>query len=81
MAAPPTRWVKNDVEGARFAFGGGRATPEFTYLGAPIQADFELSYEALAPYVTPVLDRAAALEGAGLVVRLVEIQAGKVKVW
>jgi hypothetical protein len=45
----PLRWVKNDVEGAKFAFGGGRVSPELTYLGAPIHTDFELSYENLAP--------------------------------
>lgn len=81
IAPIPLRWIKNDVEGAKFAFGGGRATPELTYLGAPIDADFELSYENLAPYVTAVLDLTAPLEGAGLVIKLVEIKEGKVKVW
>jgi hypothetical protein len=75
------KWVHNNVEGARFAFGAGRATPEFTYLGAQIHADFELSYEALAPYVTRVLDLAAPLEGAGLTIKLVEIKGRVVKVW
>ncbi len=75
------RWVGNDVRGAQFAFGAGRDSPELTYRGASISADFPLSYEALAPYVSEVLDQAAALEGAGLVVRLVEIQKGTVKVW
>lgn len=74
----PLRWIKNDVEGARFAFGG---RTEFTYLGAPIQADFPLTYENLAPYVTAVLDQAAPLEGAGVDIKLVEIKAGVVKVW
>lgn len=60
---------------------GGELRPELTYCGAPIRADFELSYEALAPYVTEVLDKAAALEGAGAEVALVEIRGGKVKVW
>lgn len=77
----PLRWVKNDIEGAKFAFGGGRVSPELTYLGAPIHADFELSYESLAPYVTQVLDIAASLEGAGLDVKLVEIKGGVVEVW
>lgn len=75
------RWVKNDIEGAHFAFGEGRATPALTYLGAPIQADFKLSFESLAPFVTEVLDQAAPLEGAGLHVKLVEIKEGVVKVW
>ncbi len=75
------RWVTNSVEGAKFAFGEGRVTPEFTYLGAPIDADFPLTYENLAPYVTQVLDIAGPLEGAGLQVKLIEIKAGKVKVW
>jgi hypothetical protein len=75
------RWVKNDIEGAKFAFGGGRNTAEFTYLGAPITADFELTYENLAPFVSEVLDQAAPLEGAGLALKLVEIKNGKVKVW
>lgn len=74
----PLRWVQNTVEGAKFAFGEG---PELKYLGAPIQADFELSHESLAPFVTAVLDQAAPLEGAGLDVRLVEIKGGQVKVW
>jgi hypothetical protein len=59
----------------------GKTHIEFTYLGTPINADFELSYESLAPYVTKVLDLAAPLEGAGLTVRLVEIKGGIVKVW
>ena len=50
-------------------------------MGAPINADFELSYESLAPYVTKVLDLAAPLEGAGLIIKLVEIKGGEVKVW
>ena len=72
MSTIPLRWIKNDVANAKIAFGPGRVeTPELTYLGAPIHADFELSYESLAPYVTEVLDQAAPLEGSG----------GKVKVW
>ena len=77
----PLRWVKNDIEGAKFAFGGGPTTQELTYFGAPISADFELSYENLAPYVTDVLDIAASLEGAGVDVKLVEIKGGVVQVW
>lgn len=80
MTDIPLRWVKDDVEGARFAFGGGRVTPEFTYLGAPIQADFELTYENLAPYVTEVLNQAQPFLSAGLDVVLVEILGGKVRV-
>ncbi len=75
------RWVKNDVKAAQAVFGGGKTTPELTYLGAPILADFALSYESLAPYVTAVLDLAAPLEGAGLSIKLVEIKNGVVKVW
>lgn len=75
------RWIKNDVENAKIAFGPGRFSPEFTYLGAPIQADFELTYENLAPYVTEVLDQAGPLEGSGLTIGLVEIKLGVVKVW
>ena len=78
---PDLRWVKNDVEGARFAFGGGRASPPLTYLGAPIRADFELTFENLAPFVTEVLDQAAPIEGSGLSVKLVEIEGGRVHVW
>lgn len=77
----PLRWVKNDAESAEKAFGPGRVTPAFTYLGAPIQADFELTYANLAPYVTEVLDQAAPLEGAGVGIKLVEIKNGQVKVW
>jgi hypothetical protein len=77
----PLRWIKNDLEGAEFAFGGGKVTPPLTYLGAPINADFPLSLEALAPYVSQVLDLAAPLEGAGLRVALVEIKDGKVRVF
>lgn len=77
----PLRWVENNVSGAKFAFGGGRSSPEFTYLGAPISADFSLSYENLAPYVGEVLNLAAPLEGAGVGVKLVEIKGGVVKVW
>jgi hypothetical protein len=71
----PLRWIKDDIEGAKFTF------VNLTYLGAPINVDFELSYENLAPYVTKVLDLAALLEGAGLTVKLVEIKGGVVKVW
>lgn len=80
----PLRWVKNDVEGAKFAFGeglatgDGRANLEFTYLGAPIDADFELTYENLAPYVTAVLDVTASFEVEGLRVGCVEIKNGQV---
>ena len=81
VETPPLRWVKDNVEGAKFAFGGGRRSPEYTYLGAPINADFQLTYENLAPYVTKVLDLAAPLEGAGLTIKLVEIKGGVVKVW
>lgn len=73
----PLRWIKNDIEGARFAFG----EVAHTYLGAPIQADFKLSLESLAPYVTEVLDLSAPLEGAGVRVALVEIKGGKVRVF
>ncbi len=75
----PLRWIKNDIEGAKFAFRDNGT--EFTYLSAPISADFELSYESLAPYVTQVLDMAAPLEGHGLMIRLVEIKNNTVKVW
>lgn len=75
------RWVKNDIEGSKFAFGGGRSSPEFTYCGAPIQADFELTYESLVPYLCEVLDKAACLEGTGVAVKLVEIKGGVVQVW
>ena len=75
----PLRWIKNDIEGAKFAFReeGGH----FFYLCAPVRADFKLSFETLAPYVSQVLDLAAPLEGAGLVIKLVEIKGGKVRVW
>lgn len=76
----PLRWVKNDVQGAEFAFGGGRHTPPLTYQGAPVLADFELSYEALAPFVSEVLDQAATLEAKGHTVEAVEIKAGVVTV-
>jgi hypothetical protein len=74
---PDLLWVKNDEEGAAFAFnqkGDGR----WYYLGAPVEADFELSLESLAPWVTKVLDLAAPLEGRGRVVTLVEIKGGRV---
>lgn len=77
----PLRWIKNDIVGAKYAFGEGRVTSEFTYLGAKINADFELTYENLAPYVSEVLDLAAPIEGAGVSVKLVEIKGGKVRVW
>jgi hypothetical protein len=75
----PLRWIKNTAEYAEKCFGEGK-TP-FTYCEAPIQADFTLTYENLAPYVTKILDKAAPLEGAGLYVRLIEIKDGKVLVW
>ncbi len=76
----PLRWVKDDIDDAKFAFrDNGQGS--YTYLGAPINADFELSYESLAPYVTKVLDLAAPLEGCGLMIRLVEIKNSNVKVW
>lgn len=78
--AIPLRWVKNDLEGAEFAFGPGRESPALTYLGAPIEADFELSYDSLAPYVTRVLNLAADLEGVGRDVQRVEIKDGRVRV-
>lgn len=71
---------KNDAKTAENVFGGGRTTPEFTYLGAPIHTDFPLTYEALAPYVTNTLDQAAVIEATGFRVVLVEIKNGKVVV-
>lgn len=52
----PLRWVQNDRKGAEFAF---RQNDDgaFTFFGVPIQADFKLSYDSLAPYVTSVLDQ------------------------
>lgn len=78
---PRLRLVSNDVANAKMVFGGGRSTPEFTYLGAPLHVDFELTYENLAPFVTEVLDQAALTEAAGLRVMLVEIRKGQVTVW
>jgi hypothetical protein len=75
----PLLWIKNDLEGARFAFR--QEEDLFFYLGAPVQADFPLSYETLAPYVIQVLDLAAPIEGAGIDIKLVEIKGGKAKVW
>lgn len=75
----PLRWITNDIEGAKFAFREERG--HFFYLCAPVHADFKLSFEALGPFVQQVLDLAAPLEGAGLIVKLVEIKGGKVKVW
>jgi hypothetical protein len=75
----PLRWIKDDIEGAKFAFRQQGSL--FFYLNAPVHADFPLSFESLAPYVTRVLDLAAPLEGAGLFVKLVEIKNGKVRVW
>ncbi len=75
------RWTHNDLEAAKSTFGGGRETPEFTYCGAPINADFELTYENLVPFVTETLDQAAEVEAVGLSVKLIEIKNGKVKVW
>jgi hypothetical protein len=74
------RGAMNSKEGARLTFGGGRATSEFSYLGAPIEADFELSYENLAPFVVQVLDLAAPIEDAGRRVDRVEIKNGTVRV-
>lgn len=78
MPSIPLRWVQDDLKGAAFAFG---EEPPHTYQGAPIEADFDLTLESLRPYTTEVLEQAAPLEGAGLIVRLVEIKQGKVKVW
>lgn len=78
VPAVPLRWINNDIEGAKFAFDD---EAPHTYCGAPINADFELTLENLAPYVTEVLNQAAPLEGAGLDIKLVEIVSGEVKVW
>jgi hypothetical protein len=76
----PLRWIKNDLKGAEFAFNQ-KEDGRWYYCSAPINADFELSLETLAPYVTRVLDLAAPLEGTGLCVALVEIKADIVKVF
>lgn len=81
MSTFPLRWVKNDSAAAECFFGGGRSTPEFTYQGAPISADFELTYANLAPYVTDILDQAAEIEAMGKRVTLIGIQNGKATVW
>ena len=75
------RWIKDNPECAMKVFRPGRNTPELTYLGAPIEADFELSYANLAPHVTQVLDLAAPIEGAGGAVELVVIKERTVKVF
>lgn len=66
----------NTVYAAKIVFGGGRVSPELTYLGAPIEADFEVTYENLAPYVRRVLDLTAAIED----VKSVKIKNGVVEV-
>lgn len=80
IPAIPLRWVKNDVEAAKTFFGPGRTTPALTYSGAPIEADFPLTYEALAPYVHEILNQAAPIEAAEGFVGLVEIKNGLVQV-
>lgn len=76
----PLRWIGDNIDGSKFAFTDkGRGS--FTYLGAPINADFELSYENLATYITKILDQAATLEGCGLIIRLVDIKNNIVKVY
>ena len=64
----------NTVYAAKQVFGGGRVSSELTYLGVPIEADFEITYENLAPYVRRVLDLAAPIEGCGNLVQSVKNQ-------
>ncbi len=79
MAPIPLRWVGDNAKGAEFAFKieNGRCF----YLEAPVQVDFEPTFENLAPYVTKVLNLAAPIEGSGGFVSLVEIKGEVVKVW
>jgi hypothetical protein len=74
----PKEKIPVSAEGAKMVFGGGRVTPEFTYLGAPIDADFPLTYENLAPYVASTLDLAAPMDAYGFSIRRVEIKEGRV---
>jgi hypothetical protein len=70
----------NTTHAAKIVFGGGCVSHELTYLGVPIEADFELTYENLAPYVTQVLDLAAPIEGCGNFVKSIIIKNGTVEV-
>lgn len=79
MSEIPVREI-NNVRAAKVVFGGGRVGPELTYLGTPIEADFELSYESLAQYVGKVLDLVASIEGSGNFVHSVKILNGVVEV-
>lgn len=79
MNTIPLKWIKNNIDSAKFAFKN--TSNGFTYLGAPIIADFDINYESLAEYVTDVLDKASLLEGCGINVALVEIKDKIVKVW
>ena len=70
----------NTVYAAKQVFGGGRVSPELTYLGVQIEADFEITYENLAPYVRRVLDLAAPIEGVYGFVHSIKIKNGVVEV-
>lgn len=68
------------IKYAKMVFGGGRNSSEFTYLGVPLEVDFELTYENLAPFVVEVLDQAALIEGKGLYITKIQIKDKQVKV-
>lgn len=84
----PLQWLLDDLASARKVLNreGGRCSPPSPsgwYVGAtPIEADFDLSPETFAPYVTKTLDAMEAVEAAqGFVAGLVEIRAGEVLVF
>lgn len=76
-------WVSPEYNGfltgtsSSLQFVTSKKQEKFAYLGAKIQADFPLSYENLAPYVTQVVVRSAHLGHPKLIV----IRCGQVEMY
>lgn len=78
----PLRWAnQNPSETARrFLDAPDDKHPMWAFLDAPIEADFPITPETLAPYVVDVLDQMAEIEACGVAVAWIKVKGGVVKV-
>lgn len=75
-----SRWIPNTSEAAATMLeslpGGG-----WQFGAVPLEADFEISSESLAPYVVAIFDALAPLESLEIPVVLISIRDGRVRIF
>ena len=82
MNAIPQRWTNQDpTETARrFLDAPDAKHPMWEFLDVPIEADFNLSPETIAPFVVRLLDLINEIESTGTTAKFITIKAGQLKV-